>query len=366
MAQQPTAPLPGPEDVPAAVNASLRKFLNSRRNTAVEIDPYFTQLVDAVNEFTLQGGKRVRPTFLWAGWLASGGADTAEDPAAVLHAAAALELVQACALIHDDIIDASDTRRGNPTVHRRFEAVHRDSQWHGDGGAFGRAMAILGGDLAMVWADDMLRESGLSTAALVRLQNSWWRMRTEVLGGQAIDIVAETSGDGRFEVAERINTYKTAAYTIERPLLIGSEIADASEDITHALATYGRNVGIAFQLRDDQLGLFGDPEVTGKPAGDDLRQGKRTMLLATALEKLQETAPDKATYLNESLGVVTDLEEISELTELIRSTGADDKMEQEIARRTERGLDALEIPELAEEHRSLLRSLAEKVTVRKL
>jgi geranylgeranyl diphosphate synthase type I len=202
----------------------------------------------------------------------------------------ALELVQGCALVHDDLIDDSATRRGEPTVHTRWTRRHADAAWAGDPARFGAAVAILLGDIALAWADDMLHESGVDPAALARARPVWQAMRTEVLGGQFLDIRGHATSDSSPETALRISRYKTAAYTVERPLHLGAALAGADEPTVRALRRYGTDLGTAFQLRDDVLGVFGDPAVTGKPAGDDLREGKLTLLVA-----LTRAHPDRAT-----------------------------------------------------------------------
>lgn len=358
------------QDVPAAVEAVLRRWFDDRAKAVTGIGDHFTWAIAALEDFTLRGGKRVRPACAWAGWLAAGGADgrhaPAEDPAAVLAACASLEFIQACALIHDDIIDASDTRRGYPTVHRRFEAAHSADGWRGNAARFGESIAILVGDVALTWADDMLDLSGLSDAALSRVRVPWHRMRLEVLGGQLLDITAEAAGDGAVETAERINLYKTAAYTIERPLHIGAAIAGAPAEFTDGLRAFGRDIGVAFQLRDDQLGMFGDPSVTGKPIGDDLREGKRTVLAATAIARLRDTDPTAAERLDHALGRVTDPAEIRQLSDLIHSTGAVEEIEADITARTDRAFAILDGLEMADGHRERLRQMGLHATQRSL
>lgn len=357
-----------PRDVPAAVTGALTDFFDARSAMVADVDEEFSRVIGALSDFTLLGGKRVRPAFAWAGWLAAGGdrgmyADV-EDAEAVFRSVCALEFIQACALIHDDIIDASDTRRGNPTVHKIFEARHRNNGWRGDAVHYGHSVAILAGDVALAWADDMFHGSGLTDAARNRAREPWWRMRTEVLGGQLLDITAEASGDSRVGVAEKVNRYKTAAYTIERPLHIGAAVAGAGDDVVDAYREFGTDIGIAFQLRDDQLGVFGDPEVTGKPAGDDLREGKRTVLVATALERLRMTDPDGAHHLDEKLGRVDGLDDVAELRDLIRASGADEQIELEIDRLTRRGLEALESAPIVEEQRERLADMGRRATAR--
>lgn len=368
MADQLIHPELPPSEVPAAVTGVLREFFDSRAGLVEDIDPEFTRVIGELRAFTLQGGKRVRPAFAWLGWLGAGGAAgkhaAAEDPEAVFRAVCALEFIQACALVHDDIIDGSDTRRGFPTVHKVFEARHREAGWRGDAAHYGHSVAILAGDVALAWADDLFHGAGLSDAAINRAREPWWRMRTEVLGGQLLDITAEASGDPRISVAEKVNRYKTAAYTIERPLHIGAALAGAGDDVVAAYREFGKDIGIAFQLRDDQLGVFGDPAVTGKPAGDDLREGKRTVLVGTAIERLRDIDPDGARRLDEGLGRVSGESEIAELRELILKSGADDVLEEEIGRLTRRGLAALEEAPIVEGHRESLMDMGRRATAR--
>ncbi|MEJ6020477.1 polyprenyl synthetase family protein [Corynebacterium sp. H113] len=356
------------KDIPATVTSVLASFFEERSASVAAIDPAFTMVVDSLKDFTLNGGKRVRPSFAWAGWLGAGGnmgtfAD-AEDPEAVFRAVCALEFIQACALVHDDIIDDSDTRRGAPTIHRIYEDKHAENSWRGSSAHYGRSVAILAGDVALAWADDMMHSAGLTHAAIDRVWEPWWRMRTEVLGGQLLDITAEASGDSRIEVAEKVNLYKTAAYTIARPLHIGGAIAGATTEILDAYRTFGQDIGIAFQLRDDQLGVFGDPKVTGKPAGDDLREGKRTVLVSTAITRLQESDPAGAQRLDDALGNVRTPAEISELTELIRASGADELVEKEIERLTNQGLAAIDVAPIVDTHKQRLIEMGKRATAR--
>ena len=358
-----------PLDVPAAVTGALTDFFDERSSTVAGIDEEFSRVIGALGDFTLLGGKRVRPAFAWAGWLGAGGdrglyAD-AEDADAVFRSVCALEFIQACALIHDDIIDASDTRRGNPTVHKIFEARHRDNGWRGDAAHYGHSVAILAGDVALAWADDMFHGSGLTDAARNRAREPWWRMRTEVLGGQLLDITAESSGDSRVGVAEKVNRFKTAAYTIERPLHIGAAIAGAGDDIVEAYREFGRDIGIAFQLRDDELGVYGDPEVTGKPAGDDLREGKRTVLLATALQRADERDPAAAAELRRGIGTTSDPAEIARLAQIIAETGAVEALEERISALTASGLAHLAAVGTSPEVTATLTDLAHRATARR-
>jgi geranylgeranyl diphosphate synthase type I len=240
----------------------------------------FAEASEALSGFVLSGGKRLRPTFAWWGWRGAGGHPDYPEAPAVVRAISALELIQACALIHDDLMDASATRRGRPTVHVEFARRHVEAGWRGTPARFGAAAAILLGDLALAWADDMLRAAALPPDALSRALVPWEAMRTEVLGGQFLDVLYQASGDPTPRAALQIDRFKTAAYTVERPLHVGAALGGAGPELVAAYRRFGADIGVAFQLRDDQLGVFGDPAVTGKPAGDDLREGKRTLLQA--------------------------------------------------------------------------------------
>ena len=236
----------------------------------------------------LRGGKRVRPAFAYWGWRAVADRPVDGD---VLLLFSALELLHACALVHDDVIDDSATRRGLPTVHRQFADRHAEQGWRGSSEQFGLSAAILLGDLSLVWADDIVATVDLPLDAHRRVQRVWSDIRTEVLGGQYLDIVAESSGAESIASAMNVNTYKTASYTVSRPLQLGAAAAADRPDVQEIFHELGTDLGVAFQLRDDVLGVFGDPAVTGKPSGDDLRSGKRTVLLAEAVERADKSDP---------------------------------------------------------------------------
>ncbi|WP_227837191.1 polyprenyl synthetase family protein [Nocardia aurantia] len=360
-------PRPAPTDraaVVTAVERALTDFFADRRAAVAEMGPVVVAAAEALQDFVLRGGKRTRPAFAWTGWLGAGGDPDAPAAPAVLTACAALELVQACALIHDDIIDSSRTRRGFPTVHTDFEQRHRDREWGGGAAHFGTSVGILVGDLALAWADDMIAAAGLDPAAFARFGRVWAAMRTEVLGGQLLDIHGEAGGDESVEAALRINRYKTAAYTIERPLHLGAALADADPALIADYREFGTDIGIAFQLRDDLLGVFGDPAVTGKPSGDDLREGKRTVLIAEALQRADRTDPAAADLLRTSLGTDLAPDEVTRLRTLIARLGAVDAVEQRITTLTDRGLAALDRSATTPAAKQHLRTMAVAATSR--
>lgn len=353
-----------PADFVAATEAALTEFFADRAAAVEPLGPTFVESAEALRLFVLRGGKRTRPAFAWTGWQGAGGDPDGPRAAAVARACAALELVQACALIHDDIIDSSRTRRRFPTVHVDFEQRHRDRGWAGDPAQFGAGVAILVGDLALAWADDMVHAAGLDPAALARFAPVWALMRTEVLGGQLLDITGHAGGDESVEAALRINRYKTAAYTVERPLHLGAALADAEPTLIEAYRNYGTDIGIAFQLRDDLLGVFGDPEVTGKPSGDDLREGKRTVLLAEALRRADENDPAAAKLLRTTVGTELGAEEVERLRAVLTELGAVDDVERRIAEFTDRGLAAIEKSSATPSAKKTLRAMALAATRR--
>lgn len=325
------------------------------------VDDRVGRLVGLLSDFVLDGGKRMRPRFALAGWTAAD-TDGSPVPDEVVTACAALELIQACALIHDDIIDASDTRRGRPTVHRTAEAAHRDAGWAGDAGRYGVSQAILIGDLALTWADEMFVNSGVSGDALTRALTPWYAMKTEVLSGQMLDILAEASGATDEATPARVNRFKTAAYTVERPLHIGAELAGAGPGTVAALRNYGVAVGQAFQLRDDLLGVFGDPAVTGKPSGDDLREGKRTLLLARATTLAD---PAEVDFLLGVIGTELDEATLERARRVLVDSGAVATVEEEIEALTTRALDAIDTDAVTARGRETLRDLAAAATRRR-
>jgi geranylgeranyl diphosphate synthase type I len=324
-----------------AITEQLRRYLRDRRARTAYISSEgadFDVLVAALEEFVLEGGKRLRPAFAYWGWRAVATGDPEPE---VLLLFSALELLHACALVHDDVIDDSSTRRGRPTAHVRFAALHRDRRWRGSAERFGTSAAILLGDLALTWADDIVFGLALPPDARWRVQRVWADIRTEVLGGQYLDIVAENSGAESIASAMNVDTFKTACYTVARPLQLGVAAAADRPDVQDAFERFGTDLGVAFQLRDDVLGVFGDPAVTGKPSGDDLRSGKRTVLLAEAVELADKSDPLAAKRLRSSIGAQLTDAQVAELRDVIESVGALAAAEQRIAALTERALGTL-------------------------
>ena len=336
------AAAPSAGQLAAAVTDQLRGYLSQRRAEAAYIGTDYDGLIAVLEDFVLLGGKRMRPAFAYWGYRAvtPDPQDQVDDD--ILRLFSALELLHACALVHDDVIDESATRRGMPTAHMHFTDLHRGRGWRGSAEQFGRSAAILMGDLSLVWADDIVAGVDLPPPDRHRVQRVWSDIRTEVLGGQYLDIVAESSGAYSIDSAMNVNTYKTASYTVTRPLQLGAAAAADRPDIHRAFHSLGTDLGVAFQLRDDVLGVFGDPAVTGKPTGDDLRSGKRTVLLAEAVERAEASDPAAAALLRSSVGTDLSDSQVRELCAVIESVGALAAVEQHIETLTRRGLEVLE------------------------
>lgn len=348
------------------VQRVLTGYFDSRQARVEEIGSDFAAAVDVLREFVLGGGKRIRPTFAWWGWRGAGGAADGPAGEAALRALSSLELLQASALIHDDLMDCSSVRRGSPTVHVRFAAEHAERGWHGTPEQFGLAAAVLLGDVALAWTDDMFYTSGVGVDAIARASEPWLGMRTEVLAGQLIDVRTQASGDESVEAALRIDRFKTAAYTVERPLHLGAALAGASEELVAAYRGFGAEIGVAFQLRDDLLGVFGDPAVTGKPAGDDLREGKRTLLVALGLANAEAAGRyGDAALLRACLGRERlDVADVDKVRDMLVSVGAVDAVERRIDELTSSALATLRAAPLPEFVVDALTELAFAATAR--
>ena len=344
-------------DLRQRVQKALDAFVASQLPVLDAVSPELSPLTDGLHDL-IAGGKRLRPAFCYWGFRGAGGRDSDE----LVVAAAALELFQACAIIHDDVMDGSDTRRGLPAVHRRFAGMHRTEGWLGDPEGFGMGAAILLGDLCLSWSDQMLTTSGLPSEDLRRGHAVYAEMRTELMGGQYLDLLEQARGGGSVERAMRVARYKSAKYTIEKPLHLGAALAGAGQDVLDGYSGYGVPLGEAFQLRDDVLGVFGDPSVTGKPAGDDLREGKRTVLVAMALET---AGPAQAAVVRRHLGDphLSD-EGVAELRTVLTDTGALARVEALVDALLDDALAALRNAPVDGQARAVLEQLAVAATTR--
>jgi geranylgeranyl diphosphate synthase type I len=341
----------------ADVEKQLLGFVDERAAWLDGLGEDARRLVAAARTSVI-GGKRFRAAFCYWGHQAVSPPD---DESALLRACGSLELLHASALVHDDYMDASDVRRGRPATHREFATLHEQSRWRGDPEQYGASAAILLGDLLLSWADEMLRTCGLPDERVWAAQAYFDLTRSEVVTGQFLDVSAQARGASDVDVAMNVLRYKSAKYSIERPLHIGAALAGASSGVIEQLSRFGLPLGEAFQLRDDLLGVFGDPETTGKPAGDDLTEGKRTVLTALALDALPEA---DARHLDASLGRALDQAEVTRLRELIDASGAHAQVEQVIGELTDRALTALDEADIDDRARGVLRTLADAATQR--
>lgn len=347
------------EELRASVQATLDSFLSEQAAFLAEVSEDLGPLTAWLARL-MHGGKRLRPAFCAWAYLGVGG----QDVDAGLRAAASLELLQACALVHDDVMDGSDLRRGIPAAHRRFATMHRGAGWLGDPDRFGTGAAILLGDLCLSWSDELLYRSGLPAQAIAAAKPVYDLMRTELMAGQYLDLLEQAQAGASIDRVMRVVRYKSAKYTIERPLHLGALLAGGSPAMLEGLSAYGLPLGEAFQLRDDVLGVFGDPAISGKPAGDDLREGKRTLLVAMAM---QRATAQQAEQLREGLGDPhLGAEAIAELRGVIETTGALAEVEDVIADRTERALTALEAAGLTPDATRALADLAVAATSRRI
>ena len=354
-----------------AVSAEISDFLSEQSAVLDSVGPELVP-VHLMASQLLCGGKRIRPAFCVWGYIAAAGIPTQEELKPLLAAAGSLDVLHVSALIHDDLMDSSDLRRGRPAAHRQFEALHANAGWLGDSAAFGRAGAILLGDLLLMWSAQMLHGAGVDQSTLERALPIVKAMRTEVTCGQYLDMVAQAHPlrkrapaigslkptiELALDDASRVVEYKAARYTVQRPCQIGAALGGGTDELYFALGAYGSPLGRAFQFRDDLLGVFGDPQVTGKPAGDDLREGKRTVLVAHSYAHAGDAGQK---LLLQRLGdPALDDAGIGELQQVIVESGARDAVESMINEYYERALKELHDTEITEEGRTGLTALAD-------
>ncbi|WP_405791534.1 polyprenyl synthetase family protein [Streptomyces sp. NBC_01506] len=343
-------PLPGTGQPPAAqvrrvtddllrrTEHRLRSFLTAERTHRAAVDERAATAVDALSTLVAAGGKRIRPAFCIAGYLAAGG--DPHDPG-IVAAAAGLEMLHVSALVHDDILDDSGRRRGQPTVHTVFSELHQTRGWQGESRRYGEGVAILVGDLALVYSDELM------TQAPPALLTEWHALRSEVLIGQYLDVTAAAEFCVDPQLSRLIALIKSGRYTIHRPLVMGANAAQRP-DLAAAFATYGEAVGEAFQLRDDLLDAFGDSAQTGKPTGLDFSQHKMTLLLGWAMQRDEHIR-----------ALITEPGHTpEEVRARLLDTGVPHSVEQHIAGLVERGCAALAQAPVAPAWREELTAMA--------
>jgi geranylgeranyl diphosphate synthase type I len=341
-------------EVADLVEVRLRALLDGERARWSALDPELDAPYASLQSLVLSGGKRLRPAFAHWGFVGAGG--DPDDPRSA-DAGAAFELLHAFALFHDDVMDGSSTRRGVRTTHLTFADGHESGGWLGEARRFGEGVAILVGDLAFVYADQLLRDAPAPAQAM------WDELRIELNIGQFLDIVGTAKGQRNRAAAQRISRYKSGKYTVERPLHLGALLAAPGREaeLVPALSAYGLPLGDAFQLRDDVLGAFGDEAVTGKPVGDDLREGKPTPLLAIATAK---ATPGQAEVLSVVGRAAMSDDDVQNVQDVLVDTGALAELEEEIDRLTAEALDAVDVAPITDDARKALTELAQYVAWR--
>ena len=345
------------ESVATRVESRLSEFLKDEQDRWSSLDSDLNAPLSELTRLVAAGGKRLRPAFCYLAFVGVGGDENSKQ---LLDTQAALELLHASALLHDDIIDGSLTRRGEPTSHTRYITKHLDSKWAGEARRFGEGAVILIGDLAFVYADQLMTGVNPMTAKV------WNEMRIEVNVGQYLDLLGSAQRERDLKKAERVCRYKSGKYTVERPLHLGASLAapERADVLLEQLSNFGLPLGDAFQMRDDVLGVFGDTStnLTGKPIGDDLREGKPTPLLAMAFDRA--TAAQREVLDQVGTPQISH-QSISDIQQLIIETGALEALESKISILVEQSMTAIRESSLSEVAVTRLIELAEFVASRK-
>lgn len=340
------------------INYSLAVFLD-HAHTEFGESLLVAEVFGRVKEFILGPGKRLRPLFCYWGWRGVVERPTSAAEQAAITTAASLEIFHAFALIHDDIMDASDTRRGRPSLHRSLGELHLRSHWPGSPEHVGTSLAILAGDLCLVWSDELLDSAAGASEHWPKMRSLLHRMRTELVLGQYLDLVSHNTDATD---ALRIIRLKAGKYSIERPLHLGALLAGADHAVLRAYSEFAIPLGEAFQLRDDLLGVFGNPAATGKPVLDDMREGKPTVLMALTRKR---ATPTQQAYVNRLYGnPCLDAEGAAALRELITASGARAEVESMITQRTARALAVLDTAPITVEAHTHLSALTLAATTR--
>jgi geranylgeranyl diphosphate synthase type I len=331
------------------VEARLGEFFEARRAEARGRGADVAAVAEGVQQLTMRGGKRLRAVLLAAGYEACGGEGGSQ---VVAMAGVSLELFQTYLLAHDDLMDRDDVRRGGPSLPALMRARF--------GVELADAMTILGGDLASAWAQRALFEADLPAKNLMLASQELGQVHDQVVSGQILDMRSASTEPREVEI---VHALKTASYTVRGPVVMGAHLASASEAQVRSLVAYGEPLGIAFQLRDDVLGLFGDAAATGKPAGNDLREGKRTTLV---LETLRDTGSRAARAVSRVLGQRSAGDaDVREAIGEIEACGALSRVEARIAELVSQSREALSRAALLDGGRALLEGAIDALTERR-
>lgn len=307
------------------INERLHACMQQHRTELLAIDEGLLPLWDVINQLVTAGGKRYRPAFVWWGYIAAGGQPHWD----VLGPATAVEMLHTFALIHDDIMDRASTRRGVTTSHVAMAALHNKNGWLGDSTWFGQSSAILAGDLTAIWADELFVAPSLPASHVTLGRHVFTTLRSEVMVGQWLDIQLAALPHATPAHSEKVALLKSGRYSVSRPLQLGAALAGVQDgEILQALLAYGDALGVAFQLRDDMLGVFGESDQTGKSVGSDIYEGKRTVLVLTALEAANANQRDVITAALGNQDAT--LQQVDAVRQVLVDTGAKDKVEAHI------------------------------------
>ncbi|MGH3620354.1 MAG: polyprenyl synthetase family protein, partial [Sciscionella sp.] len=334
------------------VEERLRELLAEERRRCVQFAPASHEAIDALRTAALSGGKRLRPGLAFLAFVGAGGAPS--DPR-VVDAGAAIELLHTGCLLHDDIMDESTVRRNLPTVHVSFEAMHRAAGYRGDSRRFGESVATLVGDLAFFYAMGLIAHAGFDA------QRVFFGISVDAGIGQFLDVLGTALPDGNEQDPSVIAHYKTARYTVEGPLHLGAALAGRLDELAGVLSGYGAPLGRAYQLRDDLLGAFGDPAVTGKPVGDDLRQGKCTLLLTVARQRCDRLPASSRELLDRVASADLSNAELRAVQEILIDLGARDRARWMCDTLAERAVAAIEPAPMGESVKEELKNFARQL-----
>jgi len=348
------------ESVTAAVEQTLAEFVTVATGDLIRLDPAIEPMAEAARNAVLNGGKRLRPTFAYWGWRGAVGATPPLEP--LLPAFAALELLHAFTLVHDDVMDRSPTRRGQPAAHQSLIRGHREAGLRGDPDRYGQSTAILVGDLCLVWADQLMSRARLPCDRLATARRGYERMRVEAIAGQFLDLLGDASSSWSVNRVLHTVRLKTASDTVVHPLHYGAAIGGVDDEmpLRAAYTRYGTAVGEAFQLRNDLLGAYGDPAVTGKPVGQDLASGKPTVLLQVARAMARGSQVSELEWLLHRARP----DEYARLAALISRTGAVAELNRMIGNRVVDAVNTLDATPMHAAARVALTELAHAVAWR--
>jgi len=340
------------------VEEEIARFLKFK---AEEVeDQRRKRVIEEIAKFTLSGGKRIRPSLMILGYAGSKGVVDSR----IVKASISIELVHSYLLMHDDVMDRDELRRNRPTVWKVFKDLHDELYGPEDSTHYGYSMAIIAGDLAAAYAVQALLQSGFEYDVVIKVIELMQDIIEKTGHGQILDMTLEKeplSAIKEEDVLE-VHKLKTAIYTIEGPLKMGGILARADRALLDVYSKYAIPVGIAFQLQDDILGVFGDETVVGKPVDSDIKEGKRTLLVVKAWER---ATPDQRKVLERTLGNrAASKDDVEAVREIIRSTGALEYVKSLALKFANEGISVIEDADMSSDVKEVLGDLARMVVER--